>query len=384
MERKLATIRKISKIEPIKGADAIELATVDDWKVVIGKNVGFKVGDSVIYCEIDSFLPIRDEFEFLRKTSYKKMGDKEGFRLRTIELMGKISQGLIIPMHILGEDNTDLEIGTDVSEMLGIIKYEAPIPASLSGRVKSGFPSFIFKTDERRIQNLTNFYENYKEKTFYVTEKLDGTSATFYIKDGVFGVCGRNYEFSKPIEDNLFFKLAETIGIKKLLISLAKKIFPKLEFEANSFWKVAAKIDLKNLMAGLGKNICLQGELVGEGIQNNIYKLKGQHVFFYNVFDIDKQEYYDFENFVETIESLGLKTVPILYESYKLPDSIDELLIQADGVSEINNSMAKREGIVVRSLDRKISFKVISNNFLLKQKEKQDEKKAKSVENSSC
>ena len=342
MERKLATIRKISKIEPIKGADAIELATVDGWKVVVAKNVGHKVGDSIIYCEIDSFLPIKDEFEFLRKSSYKKMGDKEGFRLRTIKMLGQISQGLILPIQIIGEENSNMEIGTDVSEMLGIVKYEAPIPASLSGEMKGGFPSFLFKTDEERIQNLTNFYEKYKEKTFYVTEKLDGSSATFYFKDGVFGVCSRNYELSEPEEGG----------------------------KTNSFWKAAAEIDLKNLMVGLGKNICLQGELVGEGIQGNIYKLKGQHVFFYNVFDIDKQEYYDFENFVKTIESLGLKTVPILYESYKLPDSISELLIQADGVSEINNSMVKREGIVVRSLDRKISFKVISNNFLLGEKQK--------------
>ena len=100
-ERVLASVRVIKDISPIEGADKIEVATVDGWKVVVAKDVGHKVGDMVIYCEIDSFLPIREEFEFLRKSSYKKMGDEEGFRLRTIKLKGQISQGLILPLSIL-------------------------------------------------------------------------------------------------------------------------------------------------------------------------------------------------------------------------------------------------------------------------------------------
>jgi len=92
MERKLATIRKITDIRPIEGADMIELATVGGWSVVVAKDVGHKVGNSVVYCEIDSFLPIKEEFEFLRKSSYKKMGDQEGFRLKTIRLRGQLSQ----------------------------------------------------------------------------------------------------------------------------------------------------------------------------------------------------------------------------------------------------------------------------------------------------
>jgi RNA ligase (TIGR02306 family) len=101
MERKLATIRKIKDIVPIEGADAIELALVDGWQVVVAKNVGHKVGDKVVYCEIDSFLPIKEEFEFLRKSSYKKMGDQEGFRLKTIKLKNTLSQGLILPYSII-------------------------------------------------------------------------------------------------------------------------------------------------------------------------------------------------------------------------------------------------------------------------------------------
>ena len=144
MERKLATVRKISDIQPIEGADMIELAIVDGWKVVVAKNVGHKVDDMVIYCEIDSFLPIREEFEFLRKTSFKKMGDQEGFRLKTIRLRGQVSQGLILPIVVLNPPDANIYVtpfeGLDVTEMLDIVKYEPPIPSSLAGKVKGLFP----------------------------------------------------------------------------------------------------------------------------------------------------------------------------------------------------------------------------------------------------
>ena len=194
MERKLASIRKIKNIEPIDGADKIELVTVDGWKVVVAKDVNHKIGDFVVYCEIDSFLPIRDEFEFLRKSSYKKMGNQEGFRLKTIRLRGVLSQGLILPISILeGDDEMKIGIskqpwgdqlqigpyddaivveeGTDVTKYLGIVKWEPLVPAELAGKVKGYFPSYIPKTDENRIQNLSDEYNDLKEKVYYFTEK---------------------------------------------------------------------------------------------------------------------------------------------------------------------------------------------------------------------
>jgi len=339
--RKLATIQKIKEIHPIEGADSIELAIINGWKVVVAKNVGHKVGDYVIYCEIDSFLPIKEEFEFLRKSSYKKMSDgTEGFRLRTIKLRGQVSQGLIIPMNILLNYKNfmvEFEEGSDLTEILGIVKYEPPIPAELAGKVKGNFPSFIPKTDEERIQNLTKEFEEWKKSDidFYVTEKLDGSSATYYYKDGVFGVCSRNLEL--------------------------------LETEGNTFWKVARELDLENKMKSLGYNVSFQGELVGEGIQGNPYKIKGQKVFFFNVFNIDNREYSDLTEFVNTIHGLSLDTVPKIETNFKLPDTIEDLLLYSDDKS-YHNSNFDREGVVIRSLDRKISFKVISNKFLLNEK----------------
>ena len=335
--RKLASIRKISDIQSIPGADMIELAIVDGWKVVVAKNVEHKVGDMVVYCEIDSFLPIKEEFEFLRKSSYKKMSDgTEGFRLRSIKLKGQISQGLILPLKDLQLLNKDLlEVGMDVTKELGIVKYEPPIPAELSGKVKGLFPSFLRKTDEERIQNLSDEYENLKQHKFYVTEKLDGSSATFYSKDGVFGVCSRNLEL--------------------------------LETEGNTFWKVARELKLEEWLTSQDVNYSIQGELIGESIQGNPYKIKGQTVGFFNAFNIDTQEYLGLEEFEKLISSMGLKSVPILDREFTLPDTIDELLTYADEKSVLNSNF-DREGVVIRSLDRKISFKVISNKFLLSEK----------------
>jgi RNA ligase (TIGR02306 family) len=344
MERKLASIRRISDIQPIEGADMIELAIVDGWKVVVAKDVKHEVGDSVVYCEIDSFLPIKPEFEFLRKSSYKKLSDgTEGFRLKTIKLRGQVSQGLILPikevMPTLIKNSKSfftIEINKDVTDLLGIVKYEPPIPAELAGKVKGNFPSFIPKTDEERVQNIAVEYSalgfNSKHQ-FYVTEKLDGSSATFYFKDGVFGVCSRNLEL--------------------------------LETEGNTFWKVARQLKLEEWLGTHETNYSIQGELIGEGIQGNPYKIKGHTVRFYNAFNIDTQEYLGFPDFIKLIDSMNLETVPVLDTNFTLPETIDGILKYAEDKSVLNPAF-DREGVVVRSLDRTISFKVISNKFLLK------------------
>lgn len=337
MERKLATLRRIKKLIPIEGADAIELALVDGWQVVVAKNVGYRQGDLVIYCEIDSFLPIREEFEFLRRTSYKKMADREGFLLKTIRLRGQISQGLILPITVLGDNTSGLYEGMDVTEKLGIVKYEAPIPASLQGKVKGSFPSFIPKTDEERVQNLEKEYNELKfssKHQLYVTEKLDGSSYTAYFNRGQFGVCSRNLEL--------------------------------LETEDNTYWKVTRDLKIEEKLRSLGRNISLQGELIGEGIQGNPYKLRGQTVKFFTGYDIDLGMRIPIREFLDTLKKLGLESVPVLHlGDFILPQTIPDMLKWADGPSQLNPNFP-REGVVVRSLDGSISFKAISNQFLLK------------------
>lgn len=360
-DRKLASVQRIREIRPIAGADAIEVATVNGWQVVIAKAEGFKVDDMIIYCEIDAFLPICPAFEFLRKSSFKKNGDMEGFRLKTVKLRGQTSQGLILPLRLLtpphaasadtlpeqAEADASLappavEEGLDVTDVLRICKYEPPVPSHLAGLMKGLFPSFLRKTDAERVQNLARVYATWRDTMagqFFVTEKMDGSSATYYWRDGVYGVCSRNLDLAEP-ED-----MAD-----------------------NTFWKVGADLMLSGKLGGLGRNVALQGELIGNGIQGNPYNIPGHTLLLFDIFDIDTQKYYALPAFLETAAALGLRTVPLLEQAWTLPATIGDLLLYAEGKSVLR-AATDREGVVVRSTDRAISFKAISNTFLLRKKE---------------
>jgi RNA ligase (TIGR02306 family) len=326
--RKLASIQKIWKLEPIEGADAIEKARVLGWELVVKKGE-FNVGDLCVYCEIDSILPEKPEFEFLKP---RKM------RIKTARLRGQVSQGICFPLSVLPE-GTPIEEGRDVTEILGVTKYEEPIPAFLEGVMKGGFPSFIPKTDEPRVQIVQEMLDRHAGEECYVTEKIDGSSVTYYWNDGRFGICTRNMEI--------------------------------LEDEKNSQWEFARENELENKLRKLNRNIALQGEIVGENIQKNTLNLRGQTVYFYNVFDIDAYCYLDFRDFVSVIESLGLKTVPVVEEEYILENDIDKLVEKSIGKSLIN-PQGWREGIVIRphkeqfENGERFSFKVVNPKFLLK------------------
>jgi RNA ligase (TIGR02306 family) len=325
--RTLASIQRIKALAPIAGADAIEKATVLGWQLVVKKGE-FQVGDLAVYCEIDCLMPDRPEFEFLKA---------RGMRIRTIRLRGEISQGICFPLRILPVDIEAVE-GTDVTEVIGVEKYEPPIPASLSGLMKGGFPSFIPKTDETRVQVLQDMLDKYAGTLCYVTEKLDGSSVTYYLNDGEFGVCSRNLEL--------------------------------LESSENSLWKVARTLQIEEKLRALGGNHALQGEIVGEGIQGNLYKLRGQTVFFFNVFDIDAYRFLDFAEFEATMTTMELQSVPVLDRAYTLVSDIPALVTLGTGHSTLFK--VEREGVVIRPLSEvrdimgRVSFKAISPEFLLK------------------
>jgi RNA ligase (TIGR02306 family) len=361
MSRKLATVRRITSLSPIEGADRIEVAQVDGWKVVTQKGI-HRVGDLAVYFEIDSLLPELPEFEFLRKTSYVKTSQEgSGFRLKTIRMRGQVSQGLIVPIRELTQylcadpadpyDQRDLnedwlEEGQDVTELLGVKKYERVIPAQLAGKVRGNFPGFLRKTDQERIQNyIGTFMRKYRDHTWECSLKLDGSSMTvyYYAPEDRFGVCSRNLDL--------------------------------IETDDNAFWTVARKFNLEEKLRaahayhGCGSSYAIQGELVGPGIQGNREGLKELYFFVFDVWDIDQQVYLDSETRRSLVEDeLGLKHVPV-YETCTYGfDSADGFLEYAeyafDGGS-INHP--EREGLVFKSLDDpNVSFKAISNAFLLK------------------
>lgn len=356
--RKLATIRKIDEIIAIEGADAIVVAVVDGWKIVVKKDE-FKVDDNCIYFEIDSYLPCIPEFEFLRARSFKRMGELEGFRLRTIKLRGQVSQGLLLPLAVFPDVLTAFHKTRlydpanpymDVSELLGVQKYEAPIPAELSGNVRGNFPTFIKKTDQERCQNLGGdiFIAN-KDSKYEVTMKMDGTSFTCFFVDGEEGVCGRNWELQIN-ESN----------------------------EGNSLVRMYVDSKLQQILRDYGQNIALQGELMGPGIQKNREGFKATKLFVFDIYDIAAGDYVDPETragIMRDLVKLGLDSnmvqhVPILAVGVTLADqgitNTAELLADAEGPSLVH---PVREGKVYKRMDGKFSFKAISNAFLLKEKD---------------
>lgn len=341
--RKLATVRKIDQIRPIPDADAIECAVLGGWTVVVKKG-DYQAGDVAVYCEIDSWIPTEIAPFLSKGQEPKEYEGIKGERLRTVKLRGQLSQGLLLPFTASmaieigaapGTQFTDY-IGLDVSDFLGIKKFEPPIPAQLAGEVKGTFPGFIPKTDQERIQNLSDELDAWREESNFweVTEKLDGSSMTAYLKDGEFGVCSRNLE-----------------------------LMPN---ENNSLWKAARNQALEDILREQGNNVALQGELVGEGIQGNPYKKKGQHFFLFDAYLINEGRYMTPKERHAFIRSTGISHVPIMDRGGLLQDvDLEGILLGAEGKSELN-SQAEREGLVFKREDGKASFKAISNRFLMK------------------
>jgi RNA ligase (TIGR02306 family) len=359
--RKLASIRQITEILPIEGADLIVRVRVDDWYCVALKTE-FKPGDLCVYFEIDSFIPIIPQVEHLRAKAFKRMGEKEGIRIKTIRLKGQISQGLALPVHAFfdmfanskfdeGQELSEyFFVGNDVSDLIGVEKYEQPIPAELGGQVKGNFPSFIKKTDQVRCQNIGYkiITENVDTK-YEVTMKLDGTSFTGFYNNGNDGVCGRNWQLKLD------------------------------EWNANNAL-VRMYIDSKmqSALQAYGRNIAVQGEFMGPKIQGNREGLLFYTLFVFDIYDIDNQRQLGVDDRRDALQSLYdhgmdmtlVQHVPIFGYNVTLADmgvsNVPELLADAEGRS-LNHEV--REGKVYKSMDGQFTFKVISNAFLLGEKD---------------
>lgn len=331
--RKLASIQKISNLEPIEGADLIERASILGWHVVVKKG-DFEIGDLCVFCEIDSQLPQIPEFEFLAKSKY---------RIKTIKLKGQISQGLCLPLSILPDIIKPLE-GLDVTDILCITKYEPKCPKYLKYRknkeIKGVFPSYVPKTDAIRIQSVPDVLEELKGVECYVTVKIDGTSATFCQYENELDICSRN------------------LSIKE---------------GCNIYWDMYHKYNMQEIF-NQRKNIAIQGEIAGfwrngGTIQKNPLKLKETDLFVFDVFDIKERKYYDFDKLLRFCEAFKLQMVPIEFNHFILDHTVNDLLTLAEGDYV---SGRPREGLVFRPKNERYShklkgranFKVINNHKL--------------------
>lgn len=379
--RKLAHIETVTNIRPIEGCDNIVQCNVLGWNVIVKKDE-FKDGDKCVYIEIDSICPSDNpDFAFLEKKHYK---------IKTMKLRGTTSQGICFPMSILHSDK-EFDIGDDVTDLLKITQIEDEVPATKSvsreQREKQfkakhkkffsnpivkylmryvwfrkivfafmpkkktkeyGFPSYIVKTDEIRLQNMPWVLESCKDVPMIVTEKLDGTSSTFglqRIKKNKFdfAVCSRNVRQSTPDKICYYADMP------------------------NVYWEMAVKYDIENVLKDIQRKynadtVVIQGETIGEGIQKNKYNIKGHDLYVFNL--IINGQRIDSVKARDILKEYGMKFVPILENDYILLDNVDDMIKYADGKSEIYDTL--REGVVIRNYDRNVSFKCISNKFLLK------------------
>lgn len=340
-ERVMARVVRIDAINPIEGADKIELAQIGGWKVVVKKDE-FQVDRLAVYCEIDSFIP-HTIAPFLTKEGQfpKVYNNVEGQRLRTVKLRGQISQGLLLPISVAFELSPDTNVDildTDVTQALGIQKWEPPAEFR-AANAKGSFPHFIPKTDQERIQNLSRSLEKWiaEGHRWQVTEKVDGSSMTVFYKDGEVGCCSRNLELK---DDG-----------------------------TSTFWETAKAEKLVEKLISHGKNIALQGELIGGNIQGNAYKVPGFQFHLYDVFDIDKQEYWHPDAALVFALENEIRHVPEVHGYFDMGEKTSDmeiLLTFAEGKSLIG-AKPEREGLVFKSLTEPgTSFKVISNKWLLK------------------
>lgn len=345
MSRKLASIQRIWKIEPIEGADRIELAYVLGWQCVVNKGQ-FKPMDLAVYFEIDSFLPVRSEFEFLRASSYKNtdiMG--EGFRLRTQKFRGQVSQGLLLPISQFPEIPADIELGTDVSEILNVRKWEIEERVTTGGTVIGTLPHTVPHTDETRVQAAPELINEFAGLEYYISTKMDGSSHSISVDENGVHVTGHNYEYK---DDG-----------------------------SSSFYNFVNEHDYKNKIEAFKEKesldtLTIQGEFCGAGIQKNRLKLKSPEWYVFTIMENGKRV--SLNRLLEICDKIGLTNVPIEEIGTDLPlkyPTVEALLERADG--EYPNG-GKKEGIVIRptepifsaNIGAELSMKVVSNKYLLK------------------
>ncbi len=323
---KLASIERITALIPIAGAERIELAKVLGYQTVVKKGE-FQVGDLCVFHVPDTVVDANNpEYLFLAH---------QNFRLKIAKFKGAYSQGLALPVELIKYPGLLME-GDDVTSIVKITKYEKPLPEG--SEAIGGLPSFLRKTDEPNMLTQPSLLEALKGKFCYITKKMDGQSATFYLNNGVFGVCSRNQELK--------------------------------DTPSSPFWQIARKYNLEQIMRQWGGNFVLQGELYGPGIQGNKMGAKEKAIAFFNYFDSEYHEYKDKGRLLDFCKANMLPMVETVWTG-QLTFSIEELQEMADTLKYDNGACA--EGIVIRPIKEtlldsgeRLSAKVISQRFLLK------------------
>jgi hypothetical protein len=386
-KRALAYVAEIAEIQPIPNYDRVEHARINGWWVIVSKADNFIPGTKCIYFEVDSHVPEDDErFAFLEKRHYN---------VKTLKMCKVFSQGLIMPMSAFPEVPADAEINTDVTDLLHITYAVAEDNQRKSGKVDpnakymsmkarhknffqnkyvkkmwkypwfrkvcffflgkkkdnpKSFPTnfqYVHKTDEERVENMPWVLKD--KSPLIVTEKLDGTSCTYILerlKRGKFEfyVSSRNVRQLRPEQ--------------------------VCYHDSNIYWELAQKYDIENKMKQYLIDhpdldyICIQGEGVGS-VQGNPLKLRDNKLFVFNLITSDEGRWNSLDGRAVVQDNWGIPWVPILDDSYVLPDDMEDFKVYATAKSVVNPDVM-REGVVLRNPETGLSFKNVSREYLMK------------------
>lgn len=305
----IASIQKITNVRPHPNADSLNLGTVLGWQVVFNKlQNDYKDGDLVVYIEIDSVVPDIPQFDFLKN---------KNFRVKPIRLRGEASNGLCMPLNAFPDHfKDDVQVGQDVSELLNIQHYEKPLPASLSGDVVGYIPPFIIKTDETNLRSYPDALNELKNKEYYITRKDDGSSVTFFVKDGEFGVCSRQLQLKKS-DKNTIWLMNDLYHIEENI----KQYFPNI-------------------------NVAIQGELVGPGVNGNNLGLKSHEVHLFSILFLDNRKYSNYHELVGFCNTCKIPMVTFVEHGNNFEYTLDDLITLSNKQKYANDQPG--EGIVIR------------------------------------
>lgn len=345
----LSIIAEIQKIEPIEGKDKIVLATVANYKTIVAKDE-FAEGDRVIYCLYDSCLPVKPEYEFLRKRCYNSKINM--FRIKPLKLGGVISEGLVLPLSILPEDKQNLKVGTVLDDILGIRNWEELVEEEENTSTTKAPPKWYMKF--KFVRRLVGKWHSRQKKVYaYPCPKSDEENIEKIwdkVKDS----------------DQVFYRSIKKEGQAATFIIRKKKLycFSHNNYVEKGNWKdVAVKYNMKNTLPTVNKEfgteVAIQGEICGPGIQKNIYKYEDLQFFLYGAYDAKTWRRMNIDELHTIAELMNVPEVTYL-ESKKILGSLDEML---DDCVIKGNPNKYEEGVVWRTYDGSIHFKCKSRPY---------------------
>lgn len=343
MSKLQVQVLNVSEVKPHPNADRLELATVLGWQCVVGKE-SMKAGDLVVYFPIDSVLPESLVDHLFKDTKVKPING----RVRTVKIRGAISQGLAIPVWQLSALK-DWKPGEDVTEKLGVKKYEPPVsqsPQAFLRQVspKEENPYFYRYTD---IDHLKKFPKMLEGKRVIITEKIHGTNfRAGWVPRGHLKWWQKILLKLGILDDQEF-----VWGSHNVQLQGKKRGSDYYSREGEDIYtRMVFDLDLPKK---LPRGTVIYGEIYGDRVQTNYTYGCPNGVRGLVLFDARVDgKFVDWVMVERISELIGVSAAPLLYVG---DFSMEECEYHAEGPST-DGTQPHREGIVVRPLQEESGY----------------------------